>query len=86
MAVLAALCGVLPASAAATVADPLAACRLPEMQLRSDVGLGFPRNPLRLKTLGEVRFRVLFVDFSDASATVSPQQVSAHPARRLVCA
>ncbi|MYN43190.1 hypothetical protein GTP55_27990 [Duganella sp. FT109W] len=41
LAVLAALCGVLPASAAATVADPLAACRLPEMQLRSDVGLGF---------------------------------------------
>jgi M6 family metalloprotease-like protein len=73
---LVAFCGVLSASAAdASAVDPLAACRLPEMQLRSDVGLGFPRNPLRLRTLGEVRFRVLFVDFSDAPATVSPQQV-----------
>jgi M6 family metalloprotease-like protein len=76
LAILAALGGVLPASAAdASAVDPLAACRLPEMQLRSDVGLGFPRNPLRLRTLGEVRFRVLFVDFSDAPAMVSPQQV-----------
>lgn len=76
LAILATLCGVLPASATdASAVDPLAACRLPEMKLRSDVGLGFPRNPLRLKTLGEVRFRVLFVDFSDAPATVSPQQV-----------
>jgi M6 family metalloprotease-like protein len=73
---LVAFCGVLPALAADALAvDSLAACRLPEMQLRSDVGLGFPRNPLRLKALGEVRFRVLFVDFSDAPATVSPQQV-----------
>jgi M6 family metalloprotease-like protein len=59
----------------AWAADALAACRLPEMQLRSDVGLGFPRNASRLKTLGELRFRVLFVDFSDAPATLSPQQL-----------
>ena len=56
-------------------ADPLAACRLPEMHLRSDVGLGFPRNPWRLKTTGQLRFRVLFVDFSDAPATVAPREV-----------
>jgi M6 family metalloprotease-like protein len=59
----------------AEAADAWAACRLPEMQLRSDVGLGFPRSPLRLKSVGELRFRVLFVDFSDAPATVTPQQV-----------
>ncbi len=69
-ATLAALC--LPLARAG---DALAACRLPEMQLRSDVGLGFPRNPWRLKTVGALRFRVLFVDFSDAPAKVSPQQV-----------
>lgn len=45
------------------------------MQLRADVGLGFPRNPHRLKTVGELHFRVLFVDFRDAPARVSPQQI-----------
>ncbi|OEZ55637.1 hypothetical protein [Duganella sp. HH105] len=70
MALLAALLA-LPASAA----DPLAACRLPEMQLRTDVGLGFPRKPDRLQTTGQLRFRVLFVDFSDALATVAPRDV-----------
>jgi M6 family metalloprotease-like protein len=69
-AALAALC--LPLAHAG---DAPAACRLPEMQLRSDVGLGFPRNPWRLKTIGALRFRVLFADFSDAPAKVSPQQV-----------
>lgn len=71
LAALAALC----CAPAASANDALAACRLPEMQLRSDVGLGFPRNPQRLKTRGELRFRVLFVDFSDAPAKVAPQQV-----------
>ena len=61
--------------AAARAGDALSACRLPEMQLRGDVGLGFPRNPLRLKTVGVLRFRVLFVDFSDAPAKTPPQQV-----------
>ena len=61
----------LPASAA----DPLAACRLPEMQLRTDVGLGFPRKRDRLKATGRLRFRGLFVDFSDAPATVAPRDV-----------
>ncbi|RFP13854.1 hypothetical protein D0T23_15780 [Duganella sp. BJB475] len=63
------------ASTATATADPLASCRLPEMHLRSDVGLGFPRNPLRLKTTGQLRFRVLFVDFSDVPATVAPREV-----------
>ena len=55
--------------------DALAACRLPEMGLRNDVGLGFPRIPVRLKARGNVRFTVLFVDFNDVPATTSPQQV-----------
>lgn len=63
------------AQQAGAAEDALAACRLPEMRLRSDVGLGFPRNPLRLNSVGALRFRVLFVDFSDAPATASPQQV-----------
>lgn len=62
------------APAAIDQTDSLAACRLPEMHVRSDVGLGFPRNPFRLKALGEVRLTVLFVDFSDVPATISPQQ------------
>jgi M6 family metalloprotease-like protein len=55
-------------------ADPLAACRLPERGIRSDVGLGFPRKPHRLKTSGDLRFTVLFVDFSDVPAAVTPRQ------------
>ncbi|MFZ6655368.1 hypothetical protein [Undibacterium sp. TJN19] len=55
--------------------DPLALCRLPEMGIRSDVGLGFPRITNRLPTLGDVRITVLFVDFSDVPATATPQQV-----------
>ncbi len=42
-----------------------------------DVGLGFPRIPYRLKTSGDVRFTVLFVDFSDVPATQSPKDVMA---------
>ncbi len=79
---MATLRGQLAAAALAALCVPLAraddaraACRLPEMQLRSDVGLGFPRNSSRLKTVGALRFRVLFVDFSDAPAKLSPQQV-----------
>ncbi|MRW88909.1 hypothetical protein GJ699_02825 [Duganella sp. FT80W] len=71
-AVVACCCAQQPAAYAS---DALAACRLPEMGLRSDVGLGFPRKPWRLKTVGELRFRVLFVDFRDAPATMAPQRV-----------
>jgi M6 family metalloprotease-like protein len=51
------------------------ACRLPEMNVRADVGLGFPRIDFRLKSTGTVHFHVLFVDFSDVPATQTPQQV-----------
>ena len=52
--------------------DP-AACRLPARF--SDLGLGLPRVANRLKAAGDVRIAVVFVDFSDAVATRTPQQV-----------
>jgi len=61
----------------AIASDSYAACRLPEMQILRDVGLGFPRIPYRLRTTGDVRFTVLFVDFIDVSATKTPQEVMA---------
>ena len=64
--------GDLAATAALTVAaDPVAACRLPGPTL--GVGLGFPRIAGRLRSTGDVRIKVLFVDFSDAVATRTPQ-------------
>jgi len=53
--------------------DDLAQCRLPEKRLRSDVGLGFPRNVNRLPTTGELHLAVLFADFPDAPAPRSPE-------------
>lgn len=58
-------------------ADPLAACRLAAQSPRGDVALGIPRVPFRLKTTGDVRFAVLFVDFSDAPAAMTPQEALA---------
>jgi len=67
--------GSLTASATLVVSsnDLLAACRLPA----SFSGLGFPRNTNRLKTTGDVRVAMVFVDFSDAVATRTPQNVFA---------
>lgn len=62
---------------AATHLDPLAACRLPVLAPRRAVALGMPRAPFRLKAEGDVRFAVLFVDFSDAPAAVTPRQAMA---------
>ena len=56
----------------AAFGDDLARCRLPEKGLRSDVGLGFPRNANRLPTTGELHLAVLFVDFPDAPASREP--------------
>lgn len=58
----------------AALADDVAACRLPDQNLRSDVGLGFPRKRDRLPSLGEVHLTVLFVDFPDAPAAMTPEQ------------
>src|ERR1700755_1413909 len=52
---------------------PAAACQLPGTQ--DGVRLGFPRIANRAPTTGDVHIKVLFVDFSDAVATQTPQQV-----------
>ena len=58
-----------------TAGDPIAACRLPARF--SGIGLGLPRDANRQKAIGDVRVAVLFVDFSDAVATRTPQNVFA---------
>jgi M6 family metalloprotease-like protein len=66
--------GALAAMAALTVTPgPLTACRLPGPTL--GVGLGFPRVAGRLRSTGDVHIAVLFVDFSDAIATRTPDAV-----------
>ncbi len=67
--------GGLTASATLVVSasDLLAACRLPA----SFSGLGFPRDANRQKSIGDVRVAMVFVDFSDAVATRTPQNVFA---------
>jgi M6 family metalloprotease-like protein len=57
------------------VPQTMSACKLPKATNRGDIGLGFPRYSKRLPTSGIVRAKVLFVDFSDAPASLSPQQV-----------
>ncbi len=49
-------------------------CKLPEAANRGDVGLGFPRYSSRMPSTGTVHARVLFVDFSDAPAAITPAQ------------
>jgi M6 family metalloprotease-like protein len=66
--------GNLTATAPLTVAAAaLGACRLPGPQF--GVGLGFPRINGRARSTGDVRVTVLFVDFSDAVATRTPESV-----------
>ena len=76
-ATLVASAGAVTGSATLTVTagDPLAACRLPARF--GGVGLGFPRIADRQKAVGDVRVAVVFVDFSDAVATRTPQNVFA---------
>lgn len=56
---------------------PIAEAKLPYASPRGDNGLGFPRVSNRLPSTGTVRFAVIFVDFSDAVATRSPESVFA---------
>jgi M6 family metalloprotease-like protein len=67
--------GSVSGSATVTVAapPPNTACRLPSRT--GSVGFGFPRNSARMRTTGTVRAAVLFVDFTDAPATRTPQNV-----------
>jgi M6 family metalloprotease-like protein len=50
-------------------------CKLPEMMTRGDVGIGFPRIANRMRSTGTVKVNVVFVDFSDAVAVKSTEQV-----------
>ena len=52
--------------------DLTAACKLP-VSAATGVALGFPRLADRLPSTGTVRATVLFVDFDDAPAGLSPQ-------------
>ncbi|RYZ97161.1 MAG: hypothetical protein EOP47_22340 [Sphingobacteriaceae bacterium] len=63
-----------PEEAVLTVTDG-ASCKFANASGRNDVSLGFPRSGDRQKTSGTVKVAVIFVDFSDAVATVPPQQV-----------
>jgi M6 family metalloprotease-like protein len=50
-------------------------CRLPNLNPLDDVAIGFPRISNRVRTTGLLNITVLFVDFQDAPATLTPQQV-----------
>jgi M6 family metalloprotease-like protein len=60
-----------------TIQNPLdiSNCKLPEMMTRGDVGIGFPRIANRMKSLGNLTINIVFVDFSDAVSTMTPQEV-----------
>ena len=45
------------------------------MLTRGDVGIGFPRIANRMKSVGTLTINVIFVDFSDAASTKTPQEV-----------
>lgn len=58
------------------IADPLFEARLPNrVSSATAVHLGFPRMAPALPSIGNVRVKVIFVDFSDAVATRTPQNV-----------
>jgi M6 family metalloprotease-like protein len=58
-----------------TFVSPYAACKLTEQSGRADVGAGIPRSGFRAPTTGNVKVSVIFVDFSDAPAGRTPQDV-----------
>lgn len=69
---------ITPTATAADTSTPsplLHLCKLPEAAHHSDIGLGFPRYAARMVSTGTVRGKVIFVDFLDAPATETPQQV-----------
>jgi M6 family metalloprotease-like protein len=53
--------------------EVFATCKLPIADSRGDVSLGLPRYPARGKDIGEVHATVVFVDFPDAKATMTPE-------------
>lgn len=59
---------------AQTVPDATA-CKLPDNDTHGAIGLGVPRSPGRLPSVGTARTKVIFVDFPDVPATKTPQEV-----------
>jgi M6 family metalloprotease-like protein len=62
-----------PPSGTTSTSIDVAQCKFPARF--PDLGLGFPRVANRQKTIGDVRVAVVFVDFSDAAATRTPQTI-----------
>jgi hypothetical protein len=52
-------------------------CKLPVAHDRTNVSIGFPRYPDRLKAIGPVVATVIMVDFPDSPATMSPENAFA---------
>ena len=55
-------------------------CQVSECKLTNDltgvgVALGFPRLQYRAKSLGTLNISLIFTDFSDAMATITPQEM-----------
>jgi len=73
--------GIIPTPPPVMDVDPgltqtaISNCKLPEMLVRGDVGIGFPKIVNRLKSSGSVRVDVIFVDFSDAPAVQTTQEI-----------
>lgn len=51
----------------------IASCKIPVIDGRGDVAIGFPRISDRMKSTGEVIIKVIFVDFPDAKASMTPE-------------
>lgn len=52
-------------------------CKLREAAFHRDIGLGFPRYTMRMASTGTVKAKVIFVDFSDAPASETPEEAFA---------
>jgi len=50
-------------------------CKLPELKEHPFIGVGFPRAVARVASSGKVKVTVIFVDFSDAPASRTPEDV-----------
>lgn len=62
-------------AAPAPVVTGLTPCKLADASGRPDVAIGFPRIGHRAPSTGSVKVSVIFVDFSDAPATKTPQEI-----------
>ena len=65
------------ASPTSSPTNSTVSCKVPVLDGRGDVAIGFPRISDRLKSTGEVITKVIMVDFPDAQAAMTPQQAFA---------